>query len=152
MDFNCRVMKIKVLLVWLLCFLSWNNVSGQSEEPPSIQIIGNNTGYDAMDKTTLNNAFRGRISSWITGYPVIVVLPSQKNPSSALVAQQIYGTTIKGMQKFWLSLVFQGRANPPIFLDTDEEIIRFVAKNPGAIGVVNSTSAVSDRLQIKVDI
>jgi ABC-type phosphate transport system substrate-binding protein len=152
MDFKSKVMKIKVLLITLLCVFSWNNVSGQSDENKSMRIIGNNTGYEEMDKTTLNDAFRGRISSWITGYPAIIVLPSQKNPSSVLAAEQIYRTTTKGMQKFWLSLVFQGRANPPVFLDTDEEIIRYVAKNPGAIGVVYSSSAVADRLEIKVDI
>jgi hypothetical protein len=78
------------------------------------------------------------------------VLPSQKNESAALTAKVFYGTTVKGMQKFWLSLVFQGRANPPIFLDTDEEIIIYVQKNPGSIGVIHEGVECPKSLKISI--
>ena len=68
---------------------------------------------------------------------MIIVLPSKKNISIAEISSYIYETSTTGMQKFWLSQVFQGRSNPPVFLDTDEEIIRYVDKNPGAIGIVH---------------
>ena len=44
------------------------------------------------------------------------------------------------MQKYWLSLVFQGRTSPPVFLDSDAEIIAYVLKTPGAIGVIAAES------------
>ena len=44
------------------------------------------------------------------------------------------------MQKFWLSLVFQGRNNPPVFLDSDKDIISYIEKNPGAIGIISRSN------------
>ena len=103
-----------------------------------------------MKKNTLINVFKGRLDSWNNGNTVKIVLPSQKNESSTLTAKVIYGTTVKGMQKFWLSLVFQGRANPPVFLDSDEEIIRYIQKNPGSVGVINKNNEYPKSLQIEV--
>jgi ABC-type phosphate transport system substrate-binding protein len=50
----------------------------------------------------------------------------------------MFDGTVKSMQKYWLSLVFQGRSNPPIFLENDQETIQFIQKNPGAIGFISS--------------
>ena len=47
---------------------------------------------------------------------------------------------MSAVQKFWLSLVFQGRANPPVFLDDDSDIINYVRKTPGALGVVSTNA------------
>ena len=122
-------MKIQsTLLISLLTLLS-HFTSAQSGDINTLVIIGNNIGTVSMKKNSLINVFKGRLDSWNNNATVKIVLPSQKNESAALTAKVIYGTTVKGMQKFWLSLVFQGRANPPVFLDSDEEIIRYVQKN-----------------------
>ena len=39
-------------------------------------------------------------------------------------------------RRFWLSLVFQGRANPPIYLDNNQKIIEYINENEGAIAVI----------------
>jgi hypothetical protein len=36
--------------------------------------------------------------------------------------------------------VFQGRSNPPVFLDTDKDIINYIEKNPGAIGIISRSN------------
>jgi ABC-type phosphate transport system substrate-binding protein len=136
------------LLIILLFFLS--NFAAAQGEINNVQIVGNNIGTVTLKKNTLINVFRGRVTTWGNKKTVTVVLPSQKNGSAVLVAEVIYNTTLKGMQKFWLSLVFQGRANPPIFLDTDEEIIRYVQTNPGSIGVISKVENYPKNLLIEI--
>ena len=143
-------MKIQsALLIWLLTILS-HFTTAQSGEINTVVIIGNNIGTVSMKKNTLINVFKGRLDSWNNNITVRIVLPSQKNESAVLIAKVLYGTTVKGMQKFWLSLVFQGRANPPVFLDTDEEIIRYVQKNPGSIGLIQKSIDYPKTLQINI--
>jgi len=136
------------LLIILLFFLS--NFAAAQGEINNVQIVGNNIGTVTLKKNTLINVFRGRVTTWGNKKTVTVVLPSQKNGSAVLVAEVIYNTTLNGMQKFWLSLVFQGRANPPIFLDTDEEIIRYVQNNPGSIGVISKVENYPKNLLIEI--
>lgn len=116
-----------------------------------LALIGNQTDFKIMKKNSVINVFKGRLDSWNNKLVVTVVLPSQKNENSTEVAKIIYGTTLKGMQKFWLSLVFQGRSKPPVFLDSDEEIIRFIQKTPGSIGLINKNSDSPNNLRIEVN-
>ena len=41
-----------------------------------------------------------------------------------------------GVKKFWLGVVFQGRTDAPIFAEDNEEVLRLITKNKGAIGVL----------------
>jgi hypothetical protein len=52
------------------------------------------------------------------------------------MAQTVFGKDMKYVKKYWLNLVFQGRANAPVYLDSNEEILNYVKKHPGAIGVL----------------
>jgi ABC-type phosphate transport system substrate-binding protein len=107
---------------------------------PELTVIGNKTGIESTSLKEIKQIFKGKYSSWpIAKSTVTIVLPSPKSPNAQKVATQIYGNTVSGVQKYWLSLVFQGRANPPIFLDSDEEIIEIVRKNSGSIGIISSS-------------
>lgn len=98
--------------------------------------IGNNIGENSMTLTTIINVFKAKKTSWSNSAPVIIVLPSSKSPYAGEVSKYIYNTGFTSVQKFWLSEVFQGRSKPPVFFDSDEEIIQFIQKNEGAIGVI----------------
>jgi hypothetical protein len=138
-----------LLIAILFCFYAVNT-EAQTNDMGNLVVIGNKTELKSLKKKSLINVFKGRLNSWNNGTVVIIILPSQKNENSSEVAKIIYGTTVKGMQKFWLSLVFQGRSNPPVFLDTDEEIIKYVQKNPGSIGIIHENSDFPKNLQIEI--
>ena len=53
-------------------------------------------------------------------------------------------------QKHWLSLVFQGRANAPVFVKDEKEVIEYIQQHEGAIGLLHAELAESDlRLKIR---
>ncbi len=103
-------------------------------------VIGNKTGMSSASVAEIRKIFKAKYTNWSNGEAVTIVLPSPKTSNAEPVAKNIYQTTVSSMQKFWLSLVFQGRFSPPIFTDSDAETIQQIQKTPGAIGVV-STSA-----------
>jgi len=77
-------------------------------------------------------------------------LPGASSEINQQVSNQIYAKSFVAVQKYWLSLVFQGRFNAPYFFNTDEETISFIQKTPGAIGFVSPNTPVPDRLLIKI--
>jgi hypothetical protein len=136
------------LLLLLVCCLSGFVQKTSAQLTPVAQdfvVIGNDIGLKSVSSSGLTSIFRGKYSTWPNRQGTIIVLPSKKNPSAGAVALFLYKSGITGMQKFWLSQVFQGRSNAPVFLDSDEEIIEYVEKNPGAIGIIRKVS-VSDKL------
>ena len=136
----------KLLAVILFLMLS----QGSFAQFGDFVVIGNNTGLKASTKTNAKAIFRGKYSSWKNGESVTIVLPSTKSENVVGVASQVYGLTVKGMQKYWLEQVFQGRSNAPVFLESDEEIINYVKRNPGAIGIVRSSRSVPQSLVIQI--
>jgi ABC-type phosphate transport system substrate-binding protein len=113
-------------------------------------VVGNDTGITSLTNSELISIFKPKNNRWENNRPVIIVLPGAGSVISDAVARQVYGKSFVAVQKYWLSLVFQGRYNAPYFFNTDEEVLNFVKKNPGAIGFVSSSNGVPENLLIRI--
>lgn len=107
-----------------------------SEISASITIIGNDIGLKALNIKELKSYLKGEIMRWPNQKAVEVVLPSSKHAGSEIMARELFGTSMRDVKRYWLSLVFQGRAEAPTFLSSNQEIISYVRKNEGTIGVL----------------
>ena len=118
----------------------------------SFQIIGNTVGVAEFDSSGLRAVFRGERSAWPSSKPVTIILPSARVEFAESLARLLFRTSPSGMQRYWLALVFQGRATPPVFLDSAEEMIAYVRRTPGAIAVVPTGSLDSSTRELVVRI
>ena len=123
----------------------------QDTERWDLVVIGNDIGTNRLTKKELRDHMNAKRNFWKNGRAVVVVLPAPKSQSAQRVAEVIYGKTVTGVQKFWLSVVFQGRSNPPVFTDTDLEMVDYVRKTPGAIGVMSSDVSDDKGLRITIE-
>lgn len=130
--------KLYISLFLILCLTAnvWSQIWS-----PSYVLIGNDVPKKSFSKAEVKSVFKGEWTSWSNGASVVVVLPGSKSPFASEFSKNILGTSVQGMQKFWLSLVFQGRANPPVFVDNPQDALQFVKYNKGAIAVVNLQQA-----------
>jgi len=130
-------MKLNLTILFLLSYL----VSFGQTALKEVAVVQNKTGFSNGRLKDVQVVFSGKYTQWpLTKETTTIVLPSSKCASAKISASVIYKSSVKEMQKYWLSLVFQGRANPPVFLDSDAEIIAYVLKTPGAIGVIAAES------------
>ena len=113
-------------------------------------VIGNGTGSQSYAAAELKSIFKPRNSNWTSGRPVVIVLPGATSPIRDQVARDMYKSSFVAMQKYWLSLVFQGRFNAPVILNTDEETVNFIKKTPGAIGFIQDPALAPSGLLIKI--
>jgi len=123
-----------ILSIFLTSYLS-----AQAEE--RLIIIGNKTGLTELTLKEARDIFKGKMTFWKNKEEVIIVLPSPKSDDATGVANEIFQTSVTGMQKHWLALVFQGRSNPPVFVQSTREAIDYVNKNPGAIAALYCKSS-----------
>lgn len=110
-------------------------------------VIANNIGVQKLSSKNLKNIFYGEKTFWGNKNKITLTLPSSKNPLCSIISKNIYKMSIMGMQKYWLSLTFQGNISPPIFLENDEETIKFIENNPGAIGFILEANATKTKAQ-----
>lgn len=101
-----------------------------------ITIVGNSLGIDTLSKKEVREVFSGYQERWRNDNAVIVVIPSSKHIGSVKMCKTIFNKTPDSYKRYWFSLVFQGRASPPIYLDSNAQILNYVRNNAGAIGIL----------------
>jgi len=114
------------------------------------KVIGNTTGVTELTQAQVKSYFKAKYTLWDNGKSVKIVLHSSESTQAEKVAKLIFNTTHQGVKKYWLSLVFQGRANPPIYCDSDAEVLQYVKKTPGAIGIIQSSTSCPSQYLIKI--
>lgn len=126
-------MDSKGLIIVMLMLLM--NVAHAQQK---VVYFGNGTNVSSLKEDKLSRVFTGKDTYWTNDKQILICLPSTKSESAFDVCQRVYHKSVNDVQKFWLSIVFQGRARSPKFFDTEEEMINYIKKTPGAIGVLSA--------------
>ena len=134
------------LIIVLLC--SVFSAQGQ-ENWQKLTVVANQIGTESLTKDQVSKIFKGNLSRWKNDESVTLVMPSSKHEGCEIMAMTVFRRDMKYVKKYWLNLVFQGRSNPPVYLDSNEEILNYVSKHSGSIGIlVNSNNNSSLKITI----
>ena len=107
-----------------------------------LTVISNQKGSPSSLKfSELKSIFMGEQQRWRNGTKITIALMKTNTPSGKNTSQKIYGMSSDELNKFWLALVFQGKAQAPNFFNSETELENFVAQNPGAIGILYQVDA-----------
>ena len=116
-----------------------------------ITIAGNSIDNKRYSESEIRSILKGKINNWKNGNRVLIVLRLDEDEKSEYLARQIYNKSINGVKKYWLGLVFHGRSTAPVFADDNEEVLRLLKKNKGAIGVlVDYKKPIPSELTVKI--
>ncbi|HVE61827.1 MAG TPA: hypothetical protein VNA26_08405 [Chitinophagaceae bacterium] len=127
-------MALKILL--LLIFLSVVSVAKSQEG--ALVVIGNQQGVPAILKySELRSILMGEKQRWRNGSKIVIALMKTNTATGKITSKKLYDMSGDELNKFWLSLVFQGKAPAPAFFNTAAELQNFVSQNPGSIGIID---------------
>ena len=90
-----------------------------------------------VDRGFLADAFLKKVSRWSNGE---AIRPVDRVDSAVRerFAKTVLRRSLSAVRSYWQQQIFSGRGVPPPELDSDEAVIRFVLKYPGAIGYVSA--------------
>ncbi|HEX8334613.1 MAG TPA: hypothetical protein VF622_18455, partial [Segetibacter sp.] len=110
--------------------------TARAQQP--LSVIANQKGSPAsLSSRELRSVFRGEKQRWSDGTKVVIALLKTNNPTGMSICKKVYDMRPDELNKYWLALVFQGRASAPFFFNTTPELRAFVSQNPGSIGIVD---------------
>lgn len=110
----------------------------QSQETAAPQVIVNaSNSVSSLPRERIADLFLKKVSNWADDTPVLSVDQSLSSPLRGRFSQEILSRPISAVQKYWEERIFSGRGKPPPVKLSDDEVIEFVAANPGAIGYVS---------------
>jgi len=123
-----------------------------SSQKVSLTVVGNPSGAPSeMKFSELKSVLMGEKQKWENGKRIAIALMKTSTEVGKSTTSGIYDMTGDELNKYWLSLVFQGKAHPPKFFNTKSELENYVAQNPGAIGVIDQPLASNEIMIITID-
>jgi ABC-type phosphate transport system substrate-binding protein len=96
-----------------------------------------------IPRSTLNSIFLRQAPRWGDGSPVLPVDQSFRSSIRQAFVNDVHQRPIMELQIFWNRRMSTGVTPPPV-KQSDEEIVKYVASTPGAIGYVAPTTALPE--------
>lgn len=93
----------------------------------------------------------GEQQRWRSGIKITIALMKANTVAGKNTSKKIYGMSSDELNKFWLALVFQGKAQAPSFFNSAADLENFVAQNPGAIGILDQVDPNDDIKTVMVE-
>lgn len=132
---NRIYIKLLILAIGLL-----GNLLHCAAQDPNLVVISNGKGAPAeMKMAQFKSALRGEKQRWPDGTKVVIALMKTSTPIGNATCKKIYNMSGNELNKYWLALVFQGKADAPNFFNSESELEAFVAQTQGSIGIVSQT-------------
>jgi ABC-type phosphate transport system substrate-binding protein len=104
----------------------------------------------AMSLAELGKIFRAKTTIWPDGKNITLVLREPSSPGTKFVLDKVLGGTFDD-QKAVLNDPSRKSAVPVVFAESDEEVMRIVGGNAGAIGVIDVYNITGGVKVVKID-
>jgi hypothetical protein len=129
------------LLKFLVIIMILSGASTKSiAQDTSLIVIRNSKGVPAeMKMAQLKSVLKGEKQRWGDGTKVVIALMKPNTIVGGNTCKKVFNMSANEVSKYWLGLVFQGKADAPAMFNSLSELEDFVSKTPGAIGVTGQT-------------
>lgn len=120
--------------------LSKSRVARAEGQPEFRVIVHMSNAERASERTFVADAFLKKLTRWPNGE---VIRPVDLRPDSAVrrrFTEIVLKRSLGAVRSYWQQRIFSGRDVPPAELESEENVVAFVAKYPGAVGYVSGAT------------
>jgi len=100
-----------------------------------------------IPKAVVASIFLCQVTTWGDGAPIKVLDRSLTSPLRVSFGNEVLGMTTLEMGQYWRRQIARGKV-PPSIEESDEQVLAFVAANPGAIAYVAADTATPSSVKV----
>ncbi|MBT3232249.1 MAG: hypothetical protein HN356_05480 [Calditrichaeota bacterium] len=105
--------------------------------PKEVILIANkDVEAKSFDEQTLHRIYHGKKKQWGDRNKIVPVMLKSGETHETFI-EEILKETVYKFMTYWKQMVFTGRGLPPKALETEKEVVDFVALTSGAIGYIS---------------
>jgi len=123
-----------------LCLLVATLVAGPAAIAAPALIANKNVAAEKLDASTLKSVFLGKKVAW-DGAGRVTLAVLKGGPVADEFLKGAVDMTASAFNNHWRRLAMTGGGTAPKAFEKEEELRKFVADTPGAIGFVDAASA-----------
>jgi ABC-type phosphate transport system substrate-binding protein len=126
-------------LVWTLWCGAAPSAFAQTPPADVYRIIVNpKNPRVSIDRELAAQTFLKKVATWSHGGVIRPVDLALDSPIRRKFSEEVLRRSVSAVRSYWLQIVFAGRGVPPPELKSDEEVVSYVLREPGAIGYVST--------------
>ena len=145
---SVRVVLIKVLAV---CVLFSFSVQGAESRRDSFKIIAHpSVSIEKLNLFQLRKLFSMKQTNWPGGQGVTVFVLNSKSTTHLDFCKSLLKMFPYQLDQIWNKLTYSGLGDPPITVNSMEEMLKRVSETPGAIGYLHSSVQTTEVVTIQV--
>jgi len=130
-----------LLALAVLAFQGVGSSALADEATPAFRLVVHpNNSIRSVERSFLADAFLKKITRWSEGE---TIRPADLRPAvdaRRAFTERVLKRTVGAVRSYWQQRIFSGRDVPPPELESDDEVLAFVAKHPGAVGYVSGNA------------
>jgi hypothetical protein len=139
-------MKKLLYIIFVLITIIASTSAICSAQTKPLVVISNAKGAPSeLKRTELVAVLRGEKQRWDDGTRISIALMKASTPTGEATFKKVYGMSGDEVNKYWLALVFQGKAKAPVFFNTATELETYISQTPGAIGIIEESNDVKTK-------
>jgi hypothetical protein len=93
----------------------------------------------SLTRAEISRLFLKKIE-WPSHRPVLPVDLPEDSPVRKSFSQSVVGREINSLNSYWQFMIFSGRATPPVSVQSDEEVMKYVRQHAAAIGYISAST------------
>ena len=137
--------KIVAYIFWASLLIS-GSIEPVIAQSQNLIVISNSKGAPAeLKRSELIEVMKGQKQRWNDGTRISIALMKASTPAGEATSKQIYGMSGDEVNKYWLALVFQGKAKAPVFFSSPSDLENYISQTPGAIGIIEEGAPVKQK-------
>jgi ABC-type phosphate transport system substrate-binding protein len=110
-------------------------------------VVSKDNKLASLTTDDLNRIFLGKKTLWESGTRIVPAMPEEESTAGEAFLSVTLKKSVSQFRAYWKRLLFSGGGTVPKVFRSNSQIIDFVARQPGAIAVVEA-GAVDDRVRV----
>ena len=121
---------------FLLTLLASTIIAGSASA--ATIVINSEVEVADLDAKTVEKIYLGKKTLWDSGQRITPALVSESKGVSKTFLEEILHKSVPQYRAYWKKRLFSGGGTVPKTFRTSREVVEFVKRTPGAIGVVET--------------
>lgn len=107
-----------------------------------VVIVHPATTVSTISRAELSKIFLKRLRTWEDGSRAMPVNLPPESPLREAFSRRIHDRSVVNIEVYWKRQIFSGRSVPPPEARDDVAVVAYVRRTPGAVGYVDSRTAI----------
>jgi ABC-type phosphate transport system substrate-binding protein len=140
-----RALRLVALALALACALDGET---RAAGLGNLAVVANpETGVDKLDAETLARIYLGKKTLWDNGTRILPAMLDENDRRSEAFLEGVVKKSVSQYRAYWKRMLFSGGGVAPRTFRRSSQVLDFVARQPGGIGVVDA-QVVDDRVKV----